>query len=197
MAERFGTGEAVRIFTGAPLPAGADAIVIQEDTDRRGRPRSSFARRARVGRHIRPAGLDFKAGEVGICAGRRLRPREIGLAAAMNCPGSACAAAHASPCSPTGDEIVMPGDPLGPNQIVSSNALALAAAITAWGGEPIDLGIAADTERIAAGARRRCRRRRSADHHRRRLGRRARPRAKRPCRARACGRFLADRHAAG
>ncbi|HXQ65577.1 MAG TPA: gephyrin-like molybdotransferase Glp [Alphaproteobacteria bacterium] len=149
------TGEAVRIFTGAPLPAGADAVVIQEDTTAEG-DRVTIREGARLGRHIRPAGLDFKAGEVGICAGRRLGPRQIGLAAAMNVPWLSVRRRPRVAVLATGDEIVMPGDPLGPNQIVSSNALALTAAITAWGGEPINLGIAADTKEslqgLAAGA---------------------------------------------
>ena len=148
-------GEAVRIFTGAALPAGADAIVIQEDTSLEG---GTVTVREGVppGRYVRLAGLDFKAGEVGLAAGRCLGPRDIGLAAAMNVPWLPVRRRPRIAVLATGDEIVMPGDPLGPNQIVSSNALALAAAITAWGGEPTTLGIAADTKEslqsLAAGA---------------------------------------------
>ena len=148
-------GEAVRIFTGAPLPAGADAIVIQEDTSLEG-DKVTVREGVLAGRYVRPAGLDFKAGEVGLAAGRCLGPRDIGLAAAMNVPWLQVRRRPRVAVLATGDEIVMPGDPVGPNQIVSSNALALAAAITAWGGEPLTLGIAADTKEslqtLAAGA---------------------------------------------
>ena len=110
-----------------------------------------------AGQYIRPAGLDFKTGEVGISAGRRLGPRDVGLAAAMNVPWLSVRRRPRIAVLATGNEIVMPGDPLGPNQIVSSNALALMSAIAAWGGEPINLGIAQDTKEslqaLAEGAR--------------------------------------------
>ncbi len=153
---RLGPGEVVRIFTGAPLPAGADGIVIQEDTQAEGEAVTILAAPL-AGRHIRKAGLDFREGEVGIRAPRRLTPRDIGLAAAMNLPWLKVRRRPRIAILATGDEVVMPGDPIGANQIVSSNALALAAAVTAWGGEPINLGIAADTreslQALAAGAR--------------------------------------------
>jgi molybdopterin molybdotransferase len=150
-----GRNEAVRIFTGAPVPNGADAIVIQEDTDRDGD--IVVVREASpVGRHIRPAGLDFRDGDVGIRAGHRLTARDIGLAAAMNRPWLLVHRKPRIAILPTGDEVVMPGDPVGPNQIVSSNGLALAALITEYGGIPIHLPIAADDskalQRIAEGA---------------------------------------------
>jgi molybdopterin molybdotransferase len=153
---RLGPGEVVRIFTGAPLPAGADSIVIQEDTEAEGE-QVTLLEAARPGRHIRRAGLDFKAGEVGIKAPRRLTPRDLGLAAAMNLPWLRVRRRPRIAILATGDEVVMPGDPIGPHQIVSSNALALVAAVASWGGEPINLGIAADTreslQALAAGAR--------------------------------------------
>ena len=142
---RLGPGEAVRIFTGAPVPEGADAIVIQEDTKADG-DRVVVLETPRPGRYIRPAGLDFERGEVGIKAGRRLAPRDIALAAAMNVPWLSVRRKPRIAILATGNEIVMPGDPLGPHQIVSSNALALAAAVAAWGGEPMNLGIAQDTK---------------------------------------------------
>ncbi len=148
-------GEAVRIFTGGPLPRGADAVVIQEDATAEG-DRVVVREAAPAGRYVRLAGLDFKAGEVGIAAGRRLGARDIGLAAAMNVPWLSVRRRPRIAVLATGNEIVMPGDPLGPNQIVSSNALALAAAIAAWGGEASNLGIAEDTkdslQALAAGA---------------------------------------------
>jgi molybdopterin molybdotransferase len=136
-------GECARIFTGAPLPAGADAIVIQEDADEAGE-RITVREGAPPGRHVRPAGLDFRAGEVGLAAGRVVSARDLGLAAAMNRPWLSVRRRPRIAILATGDEIVMPGDPVGPGQIVSSNGLALAAFVRAWGGEPASLGIAPD-----------------------------------------------------
>jgi molybdopterin molybdotransferase len=143
-AEDLRTGEAVRIFTGAPLPNGADAIVIQEDTDAAG-GNVTVKEAAQLGRHIRIAGLDFKAGDVGIKAGHRLSARDVGLAAAMNVPWVRVYRRPRIAILATGDEIARPGDPVGPNQIVSSNSYALAAAVRALGAEPLVLGIARDT----------------------------------------------------
>src|SRR5437879_6152483 len=139
----LGPGEAARIFTGAPIPAGADAIVIQEDTARDG-DRVEVREGAAKGRYVRRAGLDFAEGEVLLEAGRRLTPRDIGLAAAMNRPWLFVHRRPRVGILSTGDEIVMPGDPIGPHQIVSSNALSLAAFVTACGGTPIQVGNAPD-----------------------------------------------------
>ncbi len=138
-----GPGEAVRIFTGAPVPDGADAIVIQEDTEAE-EEHVTIKAVATAGRYIRPAGLDFRKGDVILRAGRLLSARDIGLLAAMNLPWVMVRRRPRVAILSTGDEIVMPGDPVGPNQIVSSNGLALAAAVRAMGGEPILLGIAPD-----------------------------------------------------
>ena len=149
------TGEAVRIFTGAPVPEGADCIVIQEDTERQGEF-VEIREGAPKGRYVRPAGLDFRAGEVGLKAGRRLSPSDVGFAAAMNRPWLLVHRRPRVAILPTGDEVVMPGDPVGPNQIVSSNGIALAALVTSCGGVPVQLAIAPDDnsalQRIAAGA---------------------------------------------
>jgi molybdopterin molybdotransferase len=149
-------GEAVRIFTGAPVPAGADAIVIQEDTARDGDV-VVVGEGAPAGRYVRPAGLDFVAGAPGIFTARRLTARDIGLAAAMDRPWLMVHRRPRVAILATGDEIVMPGEPIGPNQIVSSNSLALGAFVAACGGVPLQLGIAADTpdsvRRFAEGAR--------------------------------------------
>ena len=148
-------GEAVRIFTGGPVPDGADAIVIQEDTDTDGST-VTVKESAPKGHYIRPAGLDFRAGDVLLKKGRLLTARDIGLAAAMNHPWLMVHRRPRVTILATGDEVVMPGDPVGPNQIVSSNGLGLAAAVRAFGGEPILLGIAPDDRdvlgRMAAGA---------------------------------------------
>ncbi|MBL8691541.1 MAG: molybdopterin molybdotransferase MoeA [Rhodospirillaceae bacterium] len=137
-------GEAVRIFTGAPVPDGADAIVIQEDTEASG-GKVTVKESSAVGRHIRVAGLDFKAGEVGVAAGHRLTARDVGLTAAMNVPWLRVRRRPRIAILATGDEIARPGDPVGPNQIVSSNSYALAALVRALGAEPVVLGIAKDT----------------------------------------------------
>ena len=136
-------GQAVRIFTGGPVPQGADAVVIQEDADAAG---SSVTVResAAEGTYIRPAGLDFRTGDVLLEAGRVMTARSVGLAAAMNRPWLMVRRKPRVAILATGDEIVMPGDPVAPHQIVSSNGLALAAAVRAFGGEPVLLGIAPD-----------------------------------------------------
>ncbi len=152
----LGPGEAVRIFTGAPLPAGADAIVIQEDTEADGEV-VLIKETVPEGHYVRPAGLDFRAGEVGLPAGRRLSARDVGLAAAMNRPWLRVHRRPRVALLATGDEVVLPGEPLGPNQIVSSNGFSLAAFVAACGGQPLHLGIAPDDEAalgaLIAGAR--------------------------------------------
>ena len=149
-------GQTVRIFTGGPVPAGANAIVIQEDVEADG---STITVRegAATGKYVRPAGLDFSEGEIGLTAGRLLGARDVALAASMNCPWLRVHRKPRVAVLATGDELVMPGEPIGPNQIVSSNNVGLCAFVQAVGAEAIDLGIALDTEgslkTLAAGAR--------------------------------------------
>src|SRR6202007_1938144 len=138
-----GTGEAARIFTGAPLPAGTDTIVIQEDTKRDG-DRVRVLEGAPRGRYVRREGLDFADGEILVRAGRRLTARDIGLLAAMNRPWLFVHRRPRIGILSTGDEIVMPGDPIGPHQIVSSNSLSLATFVAACGGVPVSAGNAPD-----------------------------------------------------
>ena len=142
--DTLGPGEAVRIFTGAPVPSGADAIIIQEDTDHREDERVQVNSGASPGTYIRPAGLDFAEGDALIAAGTRLTARHVGLAAAMNVPWMMVHRPPRVAILATGDEIVMPGEEIGRNQIVSSNAIALSAFVSAMGGEPVLLGIAPD-----------------------------------------------------
>lgn len=137
-------GTAVRIFTGAPLPEGADAIVIQEDTERDGDD-VTVKEGAAVGRYVRPAGLDFQTGDVLLKAGRVLNARDIGLAAAMNIPWLRVRRQPRVALLATGDEIVFPGEDAGSSDIVSSNTFALDGMVRAFGGNPTTLGIAADT----------------------------------------------------
>jgi molybdopterin molybdotransferase len=149
----IGPGETARIFTGAPLPTGTDTIVIQEDTEREG-DRVRVLEGSPRGRYVRREGLDFSEGEVLLRAGRRLTARDIGLLAGMNRPWLLVHRRPRIGILSTGDEIVMPGDPIGPHQIVSSNSLALAAFVTACGGVPVSVGNAPDDpealRRIAA-----------------------------------------------
>ncbi len=147
---RVGPGQTVRIFTGAPVPAGADAVEMQENTETDG-PNITFTQPVAEGRFIRPAGLDFKQGDVLLKAGKVLSGRDIGLAAAMNAPWLMVIRRPRIAILATGDEVVMPGEPLGPFQIISSNSLALSAYVRELGGEPVNLGIALDTEESLIG----------------------------------------------
>ncbi|MBV8617117.1 MAG: molybdopterin molybdotransferase MoeA [Acetobacteraceae bacterium] len=142
-AGALGPGQAVRLFTGSVVPDGADAILLQEDATREAE-RVRVNEAVRAGRHIRRAGQDFAAGEAVLPAGRRLGARDIGLAAAANHPW---VAVHRRPrvgVLATGDEIALPGEPIPPGGIVSSNAHALAALIRAGGGEAVVLPVAPD-----------------------------------------------------
>ena len=128
-----GPGEAVRIFTGAPMPAGADSIVIQEDVEREDkRIRLSVA--APSGDNLRQAGMDFREGESLIPAGHRLSPRDVALAAAANHTALAVRRRARVAILATGDELVAPGGSLGPAQIIASNNFAVAGVVEAYGG---------------------------------------------------------------
>jgi molybdopterin molybdotransferase len=142
--KKIGAGEAVRIFTGGVIPEGADAVIIQEDTVVDGSS-IGITEAAVAGRHIRPAGVDFRKGDVLLAGGIRLTDRDLSLAAAMNYPELAVRRRPKVALLATGDELVMPGSTPGPGQIVYSNGYALRALARAEGAETIDLGIAADT----------------------------------------------------
>ncbi|MGG5821081.1 molybdopterin molybdotransferase MoeA [Falsiroseomonas sp. HW251] len=151
-AGEVGPGQAVRIFTGGFVPAGADGILLQEDAEETAG--TVLVKEAvKPNRWIRRRGLDFAEGEELLPAGRRLTARDVGLAAAANHPW---VTVHRKPrigILATGDEIALPGEPIPPGGIVSSNAHALAAVIRAAGGDPIVLPIAPDDrDAIAAAA---------------------------------------------
>jgi molybdopterin molybdotransferase len=146
------TNEAVRVFTGSFMPEGADTVLIQEDaTAEDGFVTVNEA--TRLGRHIRAAGQDFALGDELIPAAKRLSARDIGLAAAANYPWLTVYRRPRIAILSTGDEISLPGEAIPAGGIVSSNAHALAAFITASGGEAVILPIAGDNlASLAAGA---------------------------------------------
>src|SRR6185437_12394692 len=153
-AGEVGEGEAARIFTGAPLPPGADAVAVQEDARRDG----DFVvldAVANSGDHVRAVGLDFRAGDALLSAGKRLTARDVALIAAASGPTATVRRRPRIAILATGDELRAPGQTLGPAQIVASNNFFVAGLAQAHGGEAIDLGIAPDrpealAERIAA-----------------------------------------------
>ena len=145
-----GPGEAVRLFTGSVVPDGADAILLQEDATRDGAT-VHVNEAVAQGRHIRRAGQDFSAGDVVVPRGRRITARDIGVAAAANHPWLSVHRRPRVAILATGDEIAMPGEPIPPGGIVSSNSHALAALVRAAGGDPVVLPVARD-EHAAIGA---------------------------------------------
>jgi len=141
---RVNAGEAVRIFTGAPVPEGADTIIIQENTNQLDGA-VEVLQSDKLGTYVRPAGLDFKTGDVLLKKGTRLGPCELAIAAAMNHGTLPVVRRPRIAILATGDELVQPGENPGPDQIVASNTFAVGAYARNAGAEIIDLGIAGDT----------------------------------------------------
>jgi molybdopterin molybdotransferase len=137
-------GQAVRIFTGAPVPGGADTVVIQEDTTRNG-DKVVVKEAEPKGGNIRTRGFDFREGDLLLSPGRRLGPRELSLAAAMGHRPIAVQRRPRVAILSTGDELVAPGMRPGPGQIISSNHLGIGALCEAAGAAVQQLGIARDT----------------------------------------------------
>jgi molybdopterin molybdotransferase len=136
-------GTAVRIFTGAPLPKGANTIVIQENTER-DKNDLRILEATSKGKNIRRAGMDFAKGDL-ICAkASKLKPRDIGLLAAGNAPVVKVYCKPRVVLFTTGDELVLPGNRPRADQIVSSNNYAIAAMAQQFGAEVINLGIVKD-----------------------------------------------------
>ena len=142
-AGAVGPDEALRLFTGSVMPEGADAVLIQENATRDG-DRLHVDRAVEAGRHIRRRGGDFASGEMLAGPGRLLDARLIALAAAANHPHLAVRRRPRIALLATGDEIVLPGEPIGAGGLPSSNSFALAAAIRNAGGEPVLLPVAPD-----------------------------------------------------
>ncbi|MBB3998683.1 molybdopterin molybdotransferase MoeA [Aureimonas pseudogalii] len=139
-------GEAVRIFTGAPVPQGADAVVIQENTERPSPEAVRILQPVDPGGHIRRAGNDFRTGAMLVPAGSRFRPASIALAASGGYPTVEVLRRPRVAIAATGDELVLPGQPVGPSQIVASNGYGIAALARAAGAEILDYGIVRDDE---------------------------------------------------
>ena len=140
-----GPGEAVRIFTGAPVPATCGTVVIQEHVTRDGDTITADEPTA-AGANIRPAGNDFSKGDVLLHRGHRFDAHSATLAAAMGYGEAPVARRPVVAILATGDELVPPGAVPGPDQIVSSNPVGLAALVAHAGAEPRDLGIAPDNK---------------------------------------------------
>lgn len=154
LARAVGPGETARIYTGGALPVGADAVVMQEDvaeTASGGR----FTQTIAPGRHVRPAGADFAAGDTLLKSGRRLSAGALGLAAAAGRPWLTVRRRPRVGVLAVGDEIALPGEAPGPGRFISSNAFALAGLAQSWGADAVMLGTAADraaalAEKVAA-----------------------------------------------
>lgn len=147
-----GAGQAVRIFTGAPVPPGADTILLQEDAEVIGQGRIAAREATAAGRHIRVAGLDFELGDTLLHAGRELDPAALSLAASGNHPRVSVVGRPLVAILATGDELVAPGGDPGPDQIIASNAFGVAAMVRRAGGRALDLGIVADERTIMRAA---------------------------------------------
>ena len=139
----IGSGEVTRIFTGAPLPDGADTILIQEDAVREG-DAITPTEIPPLGDYVRPAGFDFEEGSVQLRAGTLLDFRSLSLAASLNEPTLPVYKRPVVGILSNGDELVYPGETPSADQIISSNSFGVASLVRANGGIPVDLGIAKD-----------------------------------------------------
>jgi len=150
-----GAGQTVRIFTGAPVPAGADTVLMQEDAQTLGSDRIRTGFVVAAGRHVRPRGQDFAEGETVLAAGTVMDFARLTVAAAMNQPVLSVCKKPLVAILATGDELVVPGKIPGPSQILASSLFGVAALAEAAGAQILDLGIVADkAEDIAAAVQR-------------------------------------------
>jgi len=146
-------GEAVRIMTGAPVPAGADAVVPFEETDEQelgrwdARPRDSVRVdvEAKPGANVRAAGEDVHRGEFVLARGTVLQPAQVGVLASLGRASARLVRRPVVAILSTGDELLRPGEPLLPGKIYDSNAFSLAAQVRSFGGIPRVLDVALDT----------------------------------------------------
>ncbi len=147
-----GPGECVRIFTGAPVPEGADTVVIQENTDSSGDGLIRILQGAAEGRNIRAAGIDFRDGDLILGSGRMLDAAALSLAAAANHASVDVVRRPLVAVIATGDELLPPGSVTGPGQIIASNSFGVAALAREAGAEVLDLGIIPDDRALIAAA---------------------------------------------
>ncbi len=139
-------GETIRIFTGAPVPEGADTIAIQENVSADDDGAFVVIQQSEPeGRFVRPAGLDFREGDIGLQSNTRIGSAEVSLAASMNYAEVPVRQKPRVAIISSGDELVSPGGELDQDQIVSSNSFGVLGIVESAGGNPIDLGIARDT----------------------------------------------------
>ncbi len=145
-----GPGEAIRIMTGAPVPDGADAIVMVEDTavEGDGREVVAISREAREGDHVRPAGGDLALGAAAIPAGAVLGPAHLGVVSSLGHAAVTVVRRPRVAVMSTGDELVPPGEPIAIGQIRDSNRPMLVAQVAQAGCEPVDFGIGVDEEAV-------------------------------------------------
>ena len=136
-------GEAFRIFTGGPLPEGADSVIPQEDVNLEGST-LVVPRAVKIGDYVRPRGEDVGAGDAVLEPGRLLGPAEVGILAALGRSQVRVTRRPRVGILSTGDEIVDLGGRLGPGQIPNSNTYSLMAQVREAGGDPVSLGVAAD-----------------------------------------------------
>src|SRR6185312_12291511 len=155
-AGHVGVNETVRLFTGSVVPAGADAVLAQEDARAEGGT-VHFQETPTPGKFIRPQGLDFTAGAMLAERGRRLSPRDLALLAAGDIAEVEVRRRPVIAFAATGDELSRPGEKRKPGGVVASSVYGLEPLIAQWGGEPRDLGILPDRpEAIAQLAREKC-----------------------------------------
>jgi len=142
-AGSVGAGECVRIFTGAPVPNGADAVIMQEEASAAD-GLVTFSAAAAPGKNIRVQGNDFRAGQTLLAAGARLGPMQLIVAAAANAAELVVARRPRIALLATGDELVAPGTALAADQIVASNSYGLAPLLAPYAETVTDFGIARD-----------------------------------------------------